>query len=385
MAKEETMPWRAHQDLTATACLAAGNPHAGIRVLANGEGCYRLVGGRWGMLELIKVQKGFLVAAADPEPPCIDPEHVPPSIRRYLASSKLTPWRLLETHDCHAAIRDLAARPELDGLHWYPFVALPQPAAPLAGEDRFRASENLSGLLSGARPASPVPVLYGVDDIGKRTLLANAAGRAGLTVQGELPLRRVLYDGVFEYGIEKISKTIHIVEETLDAKDVLIISDGHLLTQMSATMRDEILLRELARLPCRVVLTSPRGPLQAANTLSLPCPGLETVEEAEEVIRAKYPPEALRFHEPALELLARGASAGTQGIVPGRLLYLIKLATPLLGGHRADHNVLEHEEAPHGGAQDSAENNEHQIVLSPDEIVMAISTVRPAWMEREGH
>ena len=142
----------------------------------------------------------------------------------------------------------------------------------------------------------------------------------------------------------------------LGPNDVLVISDAEIFQRVERLRRPHM-LRELALLP-RVCLLSRQTSPPQDGVVPLACPGLESYHEVEALVAAEFPD--VSFEGAALELLAQSAAYDTVGVIPGRLLYLVRLAVTLLGLASGS-----------------------PIVLAPDEAANVISLARPAWAEQE--
>jgi hypothetical protein len=382
--KKEAASWRVHEPLTARARELFGQFGPTVNADTRRQQHFQITNSPLGRVEAIGLKAGFLVAAESPPPPLIDANVLPARIKQRLDLSGLTAWGLVESSDFAEVLRVLAdEQPKGETTvpsPWCPHVTPLPPAPPLIGEARLGLVDQLDALLAAQPSATSVIALCGVDGIGKRTAIAHAARRAGLRLNGELPLRRFFYDGVLELGLEKAANILQACRETLGPEDLLVLSDAHLFSvampASSIAVRNQILFREMARLPCRIVLTSPIAWFRASHVISLPCPGLASIRELEELLRGTYPPDSICLEHPALELLARAARVDGQGIVPGRVLYLVELAKAMLS--RPDTETG----APSVGEQASPRTPASRL-LAPDEIMAAWNLARRGWMSNK--
>jgi hypothetical protein len=198
--------------------------------------------------------------------------------------------------------------------------------------------------------------------IGKHQVAVACARLLGLKAV-ELPLGRM-------FALRMLSTPQELLLDTLLAATphmsrepaLLVVSDGQLLGTLSQSDFFQALL-ELNRLPQTVLLatTDNRDALAGwPDTVSLPCPGLKGEEEGRRLLAVAYP--QLEFADPVAGALCRAAAAPKLGIVPGRLLYVARLAQAL--------------RYPSG--------KEDRRGLFSDDAIAAVAMVRQAW-QKERH
>ncbi len=369
------MSWKT--DIRATKAAREAFPRHAPRVLCDGRQ-YLLNPTPFGRIELVGLSGGFLVAAENPPRPSMDLANLSPKLLRHLAGHGLRPWKIVQGDDHAEVIRSLSGPPlpEDEGLPeppepWSPYVCPLETSAELLGESRFRCCEQLAGLMETQRFPGPVAQLVGIDGIGKRTMAATMARWMGWSICGELPLARLLIERMLQTSSELLLDTLLAAGEVLGPADMLVVSDAELLTTLK---RDRLpVLRELARLPHVVLLSRPSA-MGMDNVIPLVCPGLESVEDARAMVADQHP--ELEFIGAGFDLLVQAASVHESGIVPGRLLYLVRLAKAFLSDRQKDISAEE------GPCPVGVGENKSKIVLAPDEVSSAIILTRPAREDR---
>jgi hypothetical protein len=354
---------------------------ANVRVKQHGEQ-YLIQPTPYGVIELLPLQRGFLIAAENPPPSAavnIDPAELDVRIQHYLEKNGLRPWKITSNGKCTEVIRLLAAEKDVEGQGqeaippFSQYISGLNRTGALVGEARLRCFENLATLVKAQQPAGPVVQLVGLRGIGKRTMAASLALH-GYRLGGELVLSRLLVKRIFTTPIELVVETLLAGNKSMESEDLLVISDAELLETMPRSIRDQV-IHELARLP-HVVLTARSRRKQSAvdHLLRLDVPGL-TVAEARFLIAAEYP--NIEFAGSAMDLLIQSCHS-TAGILPGRLLYLTDLAQAILGP--APNYLDSHEPTDKQDHQDGEDRQKQdEIVLAPDEIAAALRMVGSAW------
>ncbi len=369
-------------DAKATQAARDAFPEHAPRVFRYGNGQYLLTPTPFGRMELIAVREGYLVAAERPpetedsklETRNSEPE-VPEPLARHLSANGLRVWKTVPSHEAAEVIRSLgpvASAPSEPGYGdvWSPLLVPLATSAHRVGEARDARVQALARLLAARRGGDPIPELVGPDGVGKRTLVASLAAERGWAAV-ELPLARVLVERVFQTPIECFLELLLMAAGRLGDRDLLVVSDAELL-QGVEEVRQRHMVHELSLLP-RVCLTA-RGEKGTfyfsqgeklnvsfsppVGVVALNCPGLEGEGEVAALLAAELP--EVRFEGAGLDLLVRAASLPGTGVVPARLLYLVRLAVALVEGE--------------GGSP---------IVLAPDEAANVITLARPAWDARE--
>jgi len=354
------------------------------RVVSNGKRQYLVEPTPFGRVELVGMDHGFVVAAEKPPAGAlIDPDRLPERLVGHLNGNGLRPWKVVYSDDCSDVIRALVVaesgrRPAMGEVS-IPFVSPITSSAELLGEARQGRCEQLAGLIASGRFPGPLVELVGPDGVGKRTTAAAVARRMDWSLVGELPLARLLVDRVLQTPLETALDTVLAAAASLGAGDLLVVSDAELLELMGKPTCESV-LREFARLPHVLLLARP-GAVGPDHVVTLECPGLDCAEDARALVEAEYPD--IFFAGAALELAIRAATVPGVGLIPGRLLYLVRLAKAL---RPAD--VVERLRASELGVDtDRKERTEgEEIVLSPDEISSATTLALPVWADdsREG-
>lgn len=354
--------WRT--DSRATHAAREAFPEHAPRVFRYGDGQFLLTPTPFGRMELIAVREGYLVAvehlpdgddAASREAPPL-----PEPLARHLSANGLRVWKTVPSREPAEVIRSLGAggtappKPQADGRGgvWSPLL-LPLAAPGRAvGEVRQARAQAVASLLAARGPGDPLPGLVGPEGVGKRTLLAGLAAEHGWAAI-ELPLRRVFLERVFQTPIECFLELLLAAAGRLGEKDLLVVSDAEMLAG-APEPRQRHIVAELSLLPRVCLAARPVGAPPPYGVVAMSCPGLDGPEEVAALLAAELPD--VRFEGAGLGLLARAASLPGAGVVPGRLLYLVRLAVALFEGE---------EGAP--------------VVLAPDEAARVIGLARSAW------
>ena len=368
------MPWEL--DDAATHVAQEVFPDATPRVRSNGRQLL-LTGTPLGRVVLIPVVEGVLVAVEQPpSEPRLDPRKISPQIRLHLKREKLTAWKVVPAQEAVAAIRQIPASEQAAGpddeqgdstsartefAH-----ASRSPTARLIGDDRITICNQLEGLLAAKGPGTPLPQVLGPAGCGRKLVVETAAKRRGLSMFGELSLGQLWVPRALRTPCESLLDGIHALADTAELESLVVITGAELLAGAPPIVRQE-LLHQFSHLP-NVVLV---GSAQAAyeNVIPLPLPGLNETDEALALLQLELPRVALTGA--ALPMLCRAASEPPHGILPGRLLYLVRLALTQL------------ELAPSEAGQSEA-GPKQQTILTPDDVSLAIELAGRAW-PRDDH
>jgi hypothetical protein len=372
------MFWKADNQATRTAREVF--PDHLPRVFCNGRRQYVLEPTPFGRVELVGLERGFVVAAEHPPPgPVIDPTRLPQKLLGHLDSHGLQAWKVIPSDDCAEAIRALVlAEPEPDeasGEVAIPFLSPIASSSELLGDARRQRAEQLAGLAASQRSAGPLAQLVGPDGVGKRTTAAAVAGQMGWALAGELPLSRLLIERVLQTPSETALDTALVAAASLEEDQLLVVSDTELLECLEEETRAAF-LRELARLP-QVILLARHSALRTPGLVTLECPGLESVGDARALVRAEHPD--VSFAGAGFDLAMRAATVRGVGLIPGRLLYLIELAKAL-----RPKDLPEQMPAPEPPEEHAAEvrRKAGEVVLAPDEITSAIMLAAGSWTDQ---
>ena len=373
------MPWQEHVSATRTAQAVFSPVHYAPRVLSNGRGKSLLDPTPYGAVILVGVQgNGFLVAARRPPQIQVNPSDLPPKLRQDLEQRGFVPWKLV-AGDCATVIRSLvpaspdqqaaesAAEPS-DSPHLVPMRTSPL----LDGENRQRCCHMAAAILDSQQYPGPLAYVRGIDGAGKRTLAATVADRKQWRLRGEMPLGRLFAERMLQTPVEGALDAILTLAPACGPADLVAVSDAELLMTVDKRAR-AILLRELARLPHVVLLARPAADVPD-DVAVIACPGLEHTQDARKVIAGEHP--EIEFAGGALAMLVRAASVRGVGIVPGRLLYLVRLARACLTGVRPG------DLAETDGAADPGGGLAEPLILAPDEVSAAIEVAHQVWSER---
>ena len=337
------MSWKTDPEATKVAReLFEGSPV----VKRNGEQ-YVVLQTPFGRVELYRLagRREFLAAAEAPpeETVAIEAERLPPDVAAHLQHNRLRPWRIVAAPSGNVteALRRLADGEAADGdvkassnetatphsshpaSSWCPFLVPLAEHGEVVGEHRVRVAEYLTGIMDATQPLRPLPALVGPAGVGKRTIAAAAARALGLRPQ-ELPLSRILFDRFCSTALELLLETVIAGSVRLGADELVVLSDAEVLGRLSSRLRRQV-VQELSRLPRRVLLASaiPEG----CEVIPLVCHALKTMDEVNELVRLHYP--QLLLDEPVLNMISRSASVPEAGVLPGRALYLVRLALSL--------------------------------------------------------
>ena len=315
------MVWKNDPELAKAAGRILGAE--GVTARRNGDQVL-LRGTPYGRVEILRLEGGYLVAAERPPSGPAAGAPLSEDLRHHLEKHELQPVFTVRTEDPADALRALADFTGDSAEDWSPFLLPVRTDAALVGEARIRRSEEAQAFLSARGAGDPLLAVSGPRGIGRRTLLATAAMRAGRKAV-ELPLGRILVpERVLKSPLEMLLETTLAAVEALDESRILIVSDGEILSRVTSPAREQALL-ELSRLP-RLALVATAAP---AGVVDLPCPGLAGGGEVEELLAAEGPEPV--FLGPALTMLAAAAKVEGHGILPGRLLFLVRLARTIAG------------------------------------------------------
>ncbi len=349
------MPWKPDRAATGLARTVFEGYEPTVR--RNG-GHYLVDGTPYGLLELIALGGRYLVATRAPPVGAVtlDAERLPDEVRRHLDRNGLKPWKIVPGDDLAVAlehVEDEQGGEEVPEVPWSHYVRpLAEPPA-LVGEARRRTAKLMAGLVKAQGPDDPIPALTGPAGVGKRTVAATAAGRLGLHGV-ELPLGRILIDRVFSTPAETLLGTLLAAAEAVaEGQELLVASGGEWLARLPGGARRQM-LAELSRLPNAVLVAGDGAVGRMRGIAAVPCPGLGEAAEVEQLLAAGFP--QVRLLGSAREMICRAAAVRGVGILPGRLLYVVRLAVALM-------------EHPEGKAPE----------LSPDEAATAIRIARGAW------
>lgn len=261
--------------------------------------------------------------------------------------------------------------------------AAPEPIE-LIGSRRRRLAEKLHLVWNSRRPGDPIPCLFGVDGIGKQTIAVAAAARSGRNVVGILPLASLLFDGMIELGHEKLIQAIAQLR-TLPAEAVLIVTDAHLLSFRDQILCNEVLLRQLSRLSCQVVLSASDEIPPTLLTIGLACQGLEkdsagdSVSEAQRLALEFFKDTDLHLDDELTRMLVgyashRQVTSGETQVIPGRLLFLLRYTKEM-----AELRASEQTVAP---IHTNVRVGDRQILISPDDLVDIAQIAKNAWQSQ---
>jgi len=362
-------------------------PDHAPRVLCNGKRQYVLQPTPFGRVELVGFDNGFVVAAERPPPGAvIDPDLLPQRLLGHLETHGLRAWKVVYSDDCAEAIRALVREePEGNPLSGegspsggvpIPFVCPITSSSGLLGETRQGRCEQLAGLIASQQHPGPLAQLVGPDGVGKRVMAAAAARWMGWSLVGELLLSRLLVERVLQRPLETALDTVLAAGASLGADDLLVVSDAELLARLPDPIRRSV-VRELARLP-HVVLVARPGASPTDQRVTLTCPGLEEMDDVRTLVAAEHP--RVSFAGAALHLAARAASVPGVGVIPGRLLYLVRLALALRPRDLTD-EILACDSV--SGKASARHTEPREAVLAPDEISSAVTLASTAWTEED--
>ena len=347
------------------------------RVFSNGRRQYVLEPTPFGRVELVGLERGFVVAAEHPPPGAtIDPERLPRRLAGHLDSHGLQAWKVIPSDDCSEAIRALVlAEPDPSGASGgaaIPFLSPIVSSSELLGDARRQRAEQLAGLAASQRAPGPLAQLVGPDGVGKRTTAVAVAGQMNWELVGELPLSRLLVDRVLQTPPETALDTALVAAASLQEDQLLVVSDAERLDCLEGQTRAAF-LGELVRLP-HVILLARHHAARTRGLVILECPGLESADDAEALVRTEHP--EVSFAGAALDLAMRAATVRGVGLIPGRLLYLVRLAKALRPRDLPEETPAAEPRSRYiaeGGREDET------VVLAPDEISSAITLTARTW------
>ena len=354
------MKWQV--DMKATRAVADLFKDFAPTVRKNG-GQYLVEPSPYGQMELIPLRKGlFLVAAESPpaQTPDVDLALLPRELVRHLSRNRLRPWKLVRGGEASEVLRNLVRGGESSDADdvqaaWSPYTCDIAERGTLVGQARLRVAEHLAAVISAQGDDGPVAALAGPRGVGKRTLTVAAAGMLGLSPI-ELPLQRLFVERILQTPLELFLDTVLAATAVMGDDELLVVNDAEVVARFAPRHRRQMLV-ELSRLPNVVLLlnSDDLAAMRMADIVTLSCPGLADVEEARELLEASSP--GLTLEGPALEMVCRASSMGRLGIIPARLLHLVRLGQLL---------VDPREPSPSGS-------------FSPDEAAPAIEMARQAW------
>ena len=290
----------------------------------------------YGQIEFIPLRRGLYLAAATSPPQGsspVDIASVSAGLASHLRRNNLKPWQIVHGQEISEVLRNLilgqpAEDDSMKVAPWSPYVLIPKARGKLIGEARLQVAQQLAGLVrAGSMDTNPLAALSGPPGVGKHTVTEDAAKRLGLSLV-ELPLGRLLIDRVFQTPREVFLETIMAAQESLNEEELLVVSDAEFISLLPSPHRHQALL-ELSRLDHVVLLTNDQTLLQTADVVVLTCPGLAGTDEMLELLEASE--AKLEIVGSALETTCRAAFVPGVGVIPARLLYLLRLGQALLG------------------------------------------------------
>jgi len=320
-----------------------------------------------GRVEILSFPGHVLVAVQRPPAggAAVAVEALPPDIRRHVAQNRLQPWKLYSTPSCDLTLilSELAGSPQGSGdaatgapasaEPWCPYVRRLRREGELVGESRRGLADQLQGLLAAQGEGSPVPALTGPVGVGRRSVVAAAAAELKLDA-AELPLDRVfLVERFLQTPPELFLEIVLAAGQSIGGRGLLVVSDAHLLAHLDESHRRHA-LRELTRLPHAVLVSDSASGVDVPGVAAMACPGLGA-REARRLVGLAH--EGLQVADPAMEMLCRAAFMPGVGVVPVRLLYMVRLGLSLVKGREGL------------GAS----------TFSPDDAAPAICLARQAW------
>jgi hypothetical protein len=317
---------------------------------------------RYGRVEAIRVAAGFLLAAEHPPAGQMQMDRADRHLSAYLARWDLKPWKLVSggtLTDLLAALREAGPADAAGGPKWCAYaMAVAGEPPPLIGPARRRLCDELRALLEAAEPGAPLPLLRGPAGVGRHTVAAHVA-RAMDLEPVELPLRRLVINRVLSTPTELMLEVLIAGQACLGERHLVLLSDAELLAALPGSSRQ--LLAEAALLPNVLLLAADDAAARMpADVAALDCPGLADAGEAAELIAAHFGGNVVAA-DAALAIAARAALAPGAGILPGRVLYIVRLASAMRGA---------------GGEKCGP--------LCPDDVIAAVRTARQAW-QATGH
>lgn len=332
MTRGKPDPWRTDEEATRL----AEELFAGTSVAKRNGEQYLFTGTPFGRLELLRLPGGrrFLAAAESPPPgsPLLDISGFPGEVVRHLKRCKLRPFRVLAAPggQVSEALRRLARREapgggSTDSGCWSPFLCPLERDGEVVGEARRTAAARLAALLRACEEGSYLPALIGFPGAGKRAAAAAVAEVMGLRPV-ELPLGRLLIERVFQTPVEAAVETALAAAGGLAEDELLVVSGGEATRGLTSSHRRQ-LGDELARLKRVVLLSSVPAPMPQAVVLELP--GLTHPDEVLSLIEESHPD--LEVEGPVCGMLGKAARVPKWGMIPGRILLLVRLALSLRG------------------------------------------------------
>jgi hypothetical protein len=354
------MSWTIDQEGTQQATKLFGYRYKPM-VKKNGEQ-YLVEPSPYGRIELVPIRQGTFLASAQSPPEqatVFNIAMVPPGILNHLRRNKLKPWKIVRgqriTDVLSSLVRNETNDAEKEGLLWSPYAFVPTARGKLIGEARLHVTQQLAALIQVRNLNNPLPILTGLQRVGKHTVAEKVTSKLGLSMI-ELPLGRLLTDRVFQTPQEFFLEMILSAKANLSDKELLLVSDAQLICGLSAAYRHQLLL-ELSRLPRVVLIADGYGQslTDIANVVALTCLGLANVGEAMELLKLKEP--RLELVGSALKTICHSTSVPGVGIIPGRLLYLVRLGCSLMDSYSKSQSVK----------------------FSPDDVTAAASIAEQAW------
>jgi hypothetical protein len=327
------MSWTIDQEGTQQAAKLFGYRYKPM-VKKNGEQ-YLVEPSPYGRIELVPIRQGTFLAAAQSPPEqasAFNIVMVPPGILNHLRRNKLKPWKVVRgqriTDVLSSLVRDDSNDAEKEGILWSPYAFVPPTRGKLIGETRLHVTQQLVALIQVRNINNPLPLLTGLQRVGKHTVAEKVASKLSLSMI-ELPLGRLLTDRVFQTPQEFFLEMILSAKANLSDQELLLISDAQLICGLSGVYRHQLLL-ELARLPRVVLIADGYGQslTEIPNIVALICPGLANMGEAMELLRLKEP--RLELVGSALKMICNSTCVPGVGIIPGNLLFLVRLGCSLM-------------------------------------------------------
>ena len=295
----------------------------------------------YGRVELLPLQQGKQLLLAAETPPDQGTRAVPPlspEIMEHLSRNHLMPWRVLPRQEIgdllmHIAHPDAPVQDDGDGVESASLLGAMEPTPPLVGEERRRLAERLGPLIAARRRDDPLPWVTGMAGVGRHTLVGETARRLKLRPR-ELRLNPIMVDRMLATPQESLVDTLLVACSQLTVGDLLVVSDAELIAVLPSAQRRPA-IAELARVPRVVMLADAGTPIRGRlpNTIVVNCPGLRRREEARALIVQQWPD--LKLEDAALTVLLRTSTVRSVGVLPSRLLYLLRLSRVLPDRGRA--------------------------------------------------
>jgi len=321
----------------------------------------------YGRVELISLPGGHFLAAAESPPlalPAVEQARLSRDLLGHLQRNRRLQWKVVLGGDAAEALHHLLQYdPPGDGkprlLTWLPYACKLIQRGKLIGRARLPVAEQLAATIRAHKDGDPLPALVGPPGVGKRVTLLAVAERLDMSAV-ELPLRRIFTDRILQTPMECFLDTVLVAAKYAAEDDLIAVSDADLTTSLPPNSSQQAML-ELSRLPNVALLTS-SGSWATEKTpgvVPIACAGLADMGEASGLLAIEEP--SLAFVGPALSMICRAASLPGVGIIPGRLLYLARLAKSLT----------------------AYDDSSRPQSLSPDEVAPAISIGQDAWREHD--